>query len=55
MVIEGGELKALSEPPSLPEMTLEERKADDAAFLAELKCTPERIAEEQATLGTARD
>ena len=55
MVIEGGELKVLSEPPSLPEMTLEERKADDAAFLAELECTPERIAEEQATLGTARD
>ncbi len=55
MVIEGGELSVLSEPPSLPEMSLEERKADDAAFLAELECTEERIAEEQATLGTARD
>ena len=55
MVIEGGELNVLSEPPSLPEMTLEERKADDAAFLAQLECTPERIAEEEATLGTARD
>ena len=55
MVIEGGELTVLSEPPSLPEMTLEERKAEDAAFLAELECTPERIAEEEATLGTARD
>ena len=48
MVIEGGELNVLSEPPSLPEMTLEERMAEDAAFLAELECTPERIAEEQA-------
>ena len=55
MIIEDGELEVLSEPPSLPEMTLEERKADDAAFLAELECTPERIAEEEATLGTARD
>ena len=55
MVIEGGELTVLSEPPSLPEMSLEDRKADDAAFLAELECTEERIAEEQATLGTARD
>ena len=55
MVIEGGELEVLSAPPSLPEMTLEERKAEDAAFLAELECTAERIAEEQATLGTARD
>jgi len=53
MVIEGGELNVLSEPPSLPEMTLEERKADDAAFLAELECTPERIAEEQAALDAA--
>ncbi len=55
MVIEDGELTVLSQPPSLPEMSLEERKADDAAFLAELECTPERIAEEEATLGTARD
>ncbi len=55
MVIEDGELTVLSEPPSLPEMTLEERKADDAAFLAELECTPERIAEEESNLGSARD
>ena len=55
MVIENGELEVLSQPPSLPEMSLEERKADDAAFLAELECSPERIAEEEATLGTARD
>ncbi|MYE26759.1 MAG: hypothetical protein F4X87_05995 [Chloroflexi bacterium] len=53
MAIEGGELNVLSEPPSLPEMTLEERKAEDAAFLAELECTPERIAEEQAALDEA--
>ena len=55
MVIEDGELSVLSEPPRLPEMSLEERLADDAAHLAELECTEERIAEEQATLGTARD
>ena len=55
MVIEGGELNVLSEPPSLPEMTLEERKAEDAAFLAELECTPERIAEEQAALDAAEE
>ena len=53
MVIEDGELNVLSEPPSLPEMSLEERKAADAAFLAELECTPERIAEEQAALDAA--
>ena len=55
MVIEGGELNVLSEPPSLPEMTLEERMAEDAAFLAELECTPERIAEEQAALDAAAE
>ena len=53
MVIEDGELNVLSEPPSLPEMTLEERMAEDAAFLAGLECTPERIAEEQAALDAA--
>ena len=53
MVIEDGELNVLREPPSLPEMTLEERMAEDAAFLAELECTPERIAEEQAALDAA--
>ena len=50
MVIEGEELTVLSQPPSLPEMPLEERKAEDAAFLASLECTPERIAEQQAAL-----
>ena len=54
-VIVNEQSTASSEPPSLPEMTLEERKADDAAFLAALECTPERIAEEQAALDAARD
>jgi len=53
MVIEGGELNVLSDPPSLPEMTLEDRMAEDAALLAGLECTPERIAEEQAALDAA--
>ena len=55
MVIEGEELTVLSQPPSLPEMSLEERKAADAAFLAELECSPERIAEEEASPDMARD
>ena len=55
MVIEDGELNVLSEPPSLPEMSLEARKAEDAAFLAGLECTPERIAEEQAALDAAAE
>ena len=53
MVIEDGELTVLREPPSLPEMPLEERMAEDAAILAELECTPERIAAEQAELDAA--
>jgi len=36
----------------LPEMTLEERRASDLAFLAELYCTDEMIAEQQAALDT---
>ncbi|MCY4144912.1 MAG: ABC transporter substrate binding protein [Chloroflexi bacterium] len=35
---------------NLPEMTFEERRAADLAFLAGLECTPERIAEQQARL-----
>ena len=35
---------------SLPEMTLEERMAEDAAWLASLQCTDEMIAEQQAAL-----
>ena len=52
-VIENGESTADATTPSLPEMSLEERMAEDAAFLAELECTPERIAEEQAALDAA--
>ena len=55
MVIEGEELTVLSQLPSLPEMSLEERKAADAAFLAQLECSPERIAEEEASPDMARD
>ena len=36
--------------PYLEDMTLEERRAADLAFLAELHCTPEMIAEQQAAL-----
>jgi len=35
---------------ALPDMPLEERRAADLAFLAGLECTPEMIAEQQATL-----
>ncbi|MYD11116.1 MAG: hypothetical protein F4X02_13875 [Chloroflexi bacterium] len=52
-VIEDGQSTADDTPPSLPEMSLEERRAEDAAFLAELECTPERIAAEQAALDAA--
>ncbi len=55
MVIEDGELKVLSAPPRLSEMTLEEHKAQTTAFLAELECTPERIAEQQAQLQNAEE
>ncbi len=37
----------------LPEMTLDERRAADLAFLAALECTPEMIAEQQAELDAA--
>lgn len=39
--------------PYLEDMTLEERREADLAFLAELECTPERIAEDQAALDAA--
>ncbi len=35
---------------SLPDMSLEERRAADQEFLASLECTPEMIAEQQAEL-----
>ncbi|MCY3947540.1 MAG: ABC transporter substrate binding protein [Anaerolineaceae bacterium] len=41
--------------PYLEDMTLDERRASDLAFLAELACTPERIAEEQAALHAASE
>ena len=47
-VIEGGE--STEADPNLPEMTLEDRMADDMAFLANLSCTDEIIAEQQAEL-----
>lgn len=49
-VIENGESTEDKTLPSLPEMTLEERMAEDAAFLAGLACTNEIIAEQQAAL-----
>lgn len=54
-VIENGESTENKELPALPEMTLEERMAEDAAFLAELECTPDRIAAEQAELDAAAE
>ena len=49
-IVEDGEPSDITVTPSLPEMTLEERMAEDAAFLAALECTPEMIAEQQAAL-----
>ena len=40
---------------SLPDMPLEERLAADLAFLAQLECTPEIIAEQQAALDEASE
>ncbi len=40
---------------TLPEMTLEERRAADLEFLAGLECTPERIAEQQAALQNSEE
>ncbi len=41
--------------PYLEDMTLDERRAADLAFLAERECTTERIAEEQAALDAASE
>ena len=41
--------------PYLDDMTLEERRAADLAFLADLHCTPEIIAEQQAALDAASE
>ncbi len=54
-VIEDGESSQDPRPPSLPEMPIEERRAADLEFLADLECTPERIAEEQAALDAAAE
>ncbi len=52
-VIENGESTQDRTPPSLPEMSLEERRAADLEFLAGLACTEEMIAEQQAALDAA--
>ena len=54
-VIEDGESTQDRTPPSLPEMSLEERRAADLEFLAGLECTPEMIAEQQAALDAASE
>lgn len=54
-VIVNEQSTATDDTPKLPEMTLVERMAEDAAFLAELECTPERIAAEQAELDAAAE
>jgi ABC-type uncharacterized transport system substrate-binding protein len=38
---------------ALAEMSLEDRRAEDAAFLENLRCTPAMIAEQLSTLGSA--
>lgn len=52
-VIEGGE--STEADPELPEMTLEDRMAEDSAFLENLMCTEEIIAEQQAELDAAAE
>lgn len=47
-VIDGGESTEVD--PELPEMTMEDREAEDKAFLDALTCTPEIIEEQQAEL-----
>ncbi|MDE2635858.1 MAG: ABC transporter substrate binding protein [Chloroflexota bacterium] len=54
-VIENGESTQDRTPPSLPDMTLEERRAADLDFLAGLECTDEMIAEQQAQLDAAAE
>ena len=51
----GADLESLGFSLSLPEMTLEDRKAEDAAFLQSLHCTPEMIAEQQAAVAAAAE
>ena len=49
---EGGTIEIPGEI-GLTEMTLEERRAEDAAFLENLHCSPDMIAEQLSTLTTA--
>ncbi|MCE2472367.1 MAG: hypothetical protein J4G18_10810 [Anaerolineae bacterium] len=53
-VIENGQSTQSRTRPSLPEMTLDERRAADLEFLAGLECTDEMIAEQQAALDAAK-
>ena len=55
-IVEGGVGEGMLEIPGeigLTDMTLEERRAEDAAFLENLRCSPEMIAEQLSTLGSA--
>ena len=56
-IVQGGAAEGmLLEIPGeigLAEMTLEERRAEDEAFLENLRCTPDMIAEQLSTLGSA--
>ena len=56
-IIQSGEGEgAMIEIPGeigLAEMSLEERRAEDAAFLENLRCSPDLIAEQLSTLGAA--
>ena len=58
-IIQGGVAAgAMIEIPGeigLSDMTLEERRAEDAAFLENLRCTPDMIAEQLSTLATAEN
>ena len=49
----GADLEGLGFNVSLDPMTLDERIAEDSAYLADLQCTPEMIAEQRAALEAA--
>ena len=51
--IRDGEPSFSTPPPRLPEMSLEDRMAADAAYLDSLQCSDEMIAEQQAALDAA--
>ena len=57
-IVQGGEGEGMIEIPGeigLREMTLEERRAEDAAFLENLQCTPDLIAEQLSTVTAAEN